>query len=82
MLFERGIMDDLNVYGDTLLVTDWQYDRLVQIGLDGALLQETALLSFSQPSSLDVAGPPLFDQPTALATERYTGSGLWALEPR
>ena len=79
-LHTRGIMDDLNFYGDTLLVTDWQNNRLFQITLDGELLQETAPLSFSQPSSIEVGGPPLFESPVALVTERYSGRGLWVLE--
>lgn len=81
-LFTRGIMDDLNIYGDTLLVTDWQNNRLFQMSLDGELLQETAPQSFRQPSSVDVGRPPLIPAPAALITERYTGRGLWILEPR
>lgn len=81
-LFTRGIMDDLNIYGDTLLVTDWQDNRLFQLDLAGALLQETDAGSFSQPSSVDVGPTPLFPVPAALITERYTGRGLWVLEPR
>jgi hypothetical protein len=81
-LFTRGIMDDLNVYGDTLLVTDWQNSRVLQLALDGTLLQETDAFSFRQPSSVDVGQAPLFAMSVALVTERYTGRGLWVIEPR
>ncbi len=80
-LHPRGIMDDLNVYDGTLLVTDWEAGQIFQITLDGVLVQETDPGTFSQPSSVDIAGPPLFDQPRLLITERYTGRGLWVLEP-
>ncbi|MFA5939335.1 MAG: hypothetical protein WC809_08265 [Sinimarinibacterium sp.] len=76
----RGIMDDLEVAGDTLLVTDWQSNRLFQIEFDGALVQETDALSYSQPSSLAVAPAAWFDPPAVLVTERYTGRGLWVHE--
>ncbi|WP_373083377.1 hypothetical protein [Zhongshania sp.] len=76
----RGIMDDLTVVGDTLIVTDWQDGSLFQIDLEGNLLQETANNIFAQPSSVIIAGPPLFDQVAILVTERYTGDGLWILE--
>ncbi len=78
-LVPREIMDDLTVLGETLIVTDWQAGALFQIDLAGNLLQETASNTFAQPSSVTLAGPPLFDQPTLLITERYTGDGLWAL---
>lgn len=81
-LHTLGIADDLSVVGDTLLVTDWQAGSIVQLDLSGEVLQRTPLLSFLQPSSVDVAGPPLFDAPTVLVTERYLGEGLWAWEPR
>ncbi len=77
-LAQRGIMDDLHFFGDTLLVTDWQASALFQVSLDGTLLQETAPFRYAQPSSVTVAGEPLFDQPMLLVTERYTGNGLWA----
>ena len=76
----RGIMDDLTVVGDTLIVTDWQNGSLFQIDLEGNLLQETAANIFAQPSSVIIAGPPLFDQVSILVTERYTGDGLWILD--
>ncbi len=77
-LAQRDIMDDLNFFEDTLLVTDWQSSALFQISLDGELLQETTPFRYAQPSSVTVAGAPLFDQPLLLVTERYTGNGLWA----
>lgn len=80
VLHPRGIMDDLKVHESTLLVTDWEAGRIFQITLDGLLLQQTAAASFSQPSSVDVAGPPLFAHPTLLITERYSGRGLWVLD--
>ncbi|MEQ1440294.1 hypothetical protein AAG565_13120 [Fontimonas sp. SYSU GA230001] len=76
-LHTRGIMDDLELAGDTLLVTDWQNNRLFQIGLDGGLLQQTDPLSYRQPSALAVAPAAWFDPPAVLVTERYTGRGLW-----
>ena len=79
-LTPRGIMDDLTVVGDTLIVTDWQNGALFQVDLGGQLLQESASNIFAQPSSVTLAGPPLFDQATVLVTERYTGDGLWALD--
>lgn len=80
VLHPRGIMDDLNVFADSLLVTDWENGQLFQINLAGGLIQETLPGSFAQPSSVDVGGPPLFDQPVALVTERYSGRGLWVVE--
>ncbi len=77
-LATRGIMDDLSVYGESLLIADFQNGALLQLGLDGEEQQQTGLLSFNQPSSVAVVGAPLFDTPTAVATERYLGSGLWA----
>lgn len=74
----RGILDDLAVYGESLLIADFQNGALLQTDLDGTVLQQTGALSFMQPSSVEVAGPPLFDEPTVLATERYLGRGLWA----
>lgn len=79
-LHTRGIMDDLELAGDTLLVTDWQNNRLFQIELDGTLVQETDVLSYSQPSSLAVAPAAWFDPPAVLVTERYSGRGLWVHE--
>lgn len=76
----RGIMDDLTVVGDSLIVTDWQNGGLFQIDLAGGLRQETASNLFAQPSSVTIAGPPLFDEASILVTERYTGDGLWVLE--
>jgi hypothetical protein len=76
----RGIMDDLTVVGDSLIVTDWQNGGLFQIDLAGGLLQETASNIYAQPSSVTIAGPPLFDEASILVTERYTGDGLWVLE--
>lgn len=59
-LYTLGIADDLSVVGDTLLVTDWQGNRLIQLDLDGQLLQATPFLSFRQPSAVNLIGPPLF----------------------
>lgn len=78
-LAARGIMDDLIVAEDTLVVTDWQASALFQVGLDGVLRQETAANTFAQPSSVVLAGPPLFDTTVLLVTERYTGDGLWVI---
>jgi len=74
----RGIMDDLSVYGESLLIADFQNGALLQLNLNGEEQQQTGFLSFNQPSSVAVVGAPLFDVPTAVATERYLGSGLWA----
>jgi hypothetical protein len=76
----RDIMDDLTVVGDSLIVTDWQNGGLFQIDLDGNVLQETANFLFSQPSSVAIAGPPMFDELSLIVTERYTGDGLWVLD--
>ncbi len=76
----RGIMDDLIVTGSSLIVTDWQNSALFEVSLNGELLQETAPNTFAQPSSVVRAGPPLFDGPVLLITERYTGDGLWMIE--
>lgn len=75
----RGIMDDLIVDEQSLIVTDWQNNALFQVGLNGELMQETVANTFAQPSSVVLAGPPLFDTTVLLITERYTGDGLWAI---
>ncbi|HUP91544.1 MAG TPA: hypothetical protein VM074_04790 [Solimonas sp.] len=80
-IYAGGIMDDLSVAGDTLLVTDWQGGAIFQIGLDGTLLQTTDPLSFSQPSTVELASGPLFAPGDVLVTERYTGRGLWVFSP-
>ena len=82
VLLQRGrILDDLNLVGDTLLVTDWQDGRLFALGLDGTLRGESPLGSFTQPSSVEAGRPPLFRPDQLLVTERYLGSGLWLREP-
>lgn len=80
-LHTRGIMDDLELVGDTLLVTDWQGNRLFQIELDGTLIQQTDAFSYAQPSALALAPRRWFDPPVVLVTERYGGRGLWAHAP-
>ena len=80
-VYTRGrIMDDLIAYQDTLIVTDWLDSRLFQITLDGNLLAETPAFGFSQPSSVAVGQPPMFDPSQLLVTERYSGDGLWLLQ--
>ncbi len=80
-LFSKGIMDDLSVAGDTLLVTDWQGDAIFQLALNGALLQTTDAGSFSKPSTVELASGPLFAAGELLITERYTGRGVWLFSP-
>ncbi len=80
-VYLRGrIMDDLIAHEDSLIVTDWQDSRLFQISLDGTLLAQTPVFGFSQPSSLAVGQPPMFDGSQLLVTERYSGDGLWLLQ--
>ena len=81
-LYAKGIMDDLSVAGDSLLVTDWQGDAIFQLALDGTLLQTTDAGSFSKPSTVELASGPLFKAGELLITERYTGRGVWLFSPR
>lgn len=78
----RGIMDDLALIGDWLVVTDWQGNALFAVDREGRPLDETEPGTFAQPSAVALAGPPLFDEPVLLVTERYTGNGVWVLPMR
>lgn len=68
--FEPTAHDDLSLAGDSLLVTDFVGGRILQLSLDGALLQNTAPLTFDFPSSVQLAQPPMFRADDILVTEK------------
>lgn len=70
IFFEPTAHDDLSLAGDSLLVTDFFGGRILQLDLDGNLLQETAPLSFASPSAVQLARPPMFRADDILVTEK------------
>lgn len=64
------LFDDLTRHGNTLVVTDFLAGRLLQIDRDGLLLQQSAANSHVGPSSVLVAGPPVFRPLDVLVTEK------------
>ncbi len=70
LFFEATAHDDLSLAGETLLVTDFAAGRILQLSLDGDLLQETAPLTFDFPSAVQLARPPMFRPDDILVTEK------------
>lgn len=70
IFFEPTAHDDLNIAGESLLVTDFFTGKIVQLSLDGELLQETPLNTFASPSSVAVGRPPMFRSTDLLVTEK------------
>ena len=70
IFFEPTAHDDLSIAGDTLLVTDFFGGRIFQLSLDGEVLQQTSLLTFDSPSSVQLARPPMFRPDDILVTEK------------
>lgn len=72
IFFEPTAHDDLSVSDDqrSLLVTDFFGGKIIQLGLDGQVLQQTDLLVFASPSAVQQARPPMFESGDILVTEK------------
>lgn len=72
LFFAPSAHDDLSVADDerSLLVTDFFQGKILQLDLQGNLLQETALLTFAFPSAVQQARPPMFESGDILVTEK------------
>ncbi|MGB1580898.1 MAG: hypothetical protein ACPHER_05275 [Nevskiales bacterium] len=72
LFFEPTAHDDLSVSNDqsSLLVTDFFTGKILQLSLDGELLQQTNPLTFSFPSAVQQARPPMFESSDILVTEK------------
>ncbi|MDX1496488.1 MAG: hypothetical protein R3352_02935, partial [Salinisphaeraceae bacterium] len=72
LYFAPTAHDDLSVTNDekSLLVTDFFTGKIVQLSLQGEVLQETDPLTFSFPSAVQQAQPPMFDVNDILITEK------------
>lgn len=71
-LFTRAsVFDDLSVFGEHLLVTDFVNGQILQLDLAGNLLAESPANTFASPSSVLVMdGPPFFFPLDVLVTEK------------
>ncbi|MGH8528236.1 MAG: hypothetical protein ACRETN_00105 [Nevskiales bacterium] len=71
IFFEVAVHDDMGLGGsDGLLVTDFALGRILLWSRDGVLLQQTDPLTFSFPSSVRLARPPMFQPTDILVTEK------------
>ena len=70
IFFEATAHDDLSLAGDTLLVTDFFGGRILQLSLEGELLQQTDPGTFDSPSAVQLARPPLFRADDIVVTEK------------
>jgi hypothetical protein len=72
LLFEPTAHDDLSVADDqqSLLVTDFFQGKVLQLSLTGEVLQQTNPLTFSFPSAIQQARPPMFAADDILVTEK------------
>lgn len=70
LFFEATAHDDLSIAGDSLLVTDFFFGRILQLSLEGELLQESPPLLFSFPSAVQHGQPPMFRPDDILVTEK------------
>lgn len=72
IFFEPTAHDDLSVTDDeqSLLVTDFFGGKILQLDLDGNVMQQTNLLTFSFPSAVQQARPPMFEHGDILVTEK------------
>ncbi len=70
IFFEATAHDDLSIAGDSLLVTDFFQGRILQLSLEGELLQATDPGSFDSPSAVQQAQPPMFRADDILVTEK------------
>ncbi|HUR42264.1 MAG TPA: hypothetical protein VM240_13950 [Verrucomicrobiae bacterium] len=71
LFFESTAHDDLALAGpDGLLVTDFFRGRILLLSRDGELLQETLPGTFSEPSSVRLGRPPLFQSTDILVTDK------------
>lgn len=66
----NSILDDLSAYGESLLLTDYLSGTLLQINRRGEIIQEGVLGTHTSPSSITVAGPPVFQAGDVLVTEK------------
>ncbi len=66
----NSLPDDLSVVADALLVTYYSNNALALYGQDGALIAQSAPLSFQNPSQVIVGRPPMFSTTDILVTEK------------
>lgn len=67
-----GLLDDLSVVDDKLLVSGFQNGDILLIDQNGNLEQQTTLGTFSSASSVLIAKPPMFGRNDILVTEKGT----------
>lgn len=65
-----SVPDDLSVAGDDLLQALYSEGAIALIGPDGAIVSQTAPLSFDLPSSVKPGRPPLFEPTDLVVTEK------------
>lgn len=70
LFFEPTAHDDLGITADGLLVTDFFGGRILLLDRAGTLLQETDRLTFTEPSSVRLGRPPLFQPTDILVTDK------------
>lgn len=72
LYFEPTAHDDLSVTDDqqSLLVTDFFGGKILQMDLQGNVLQQTDLSVFASPSAVQQARPPMFEAGDILVTEK------------
>lgn len=72
IFFEPTAHDDLSVSNDgqSLLVSDFFQGRILQLSLDGELLQETDPLTFASVAAVAQARPPMFDPGDIIVAEK------------
>lgn len=72
LFFEPTAHDDLSVTDDqqSLLVTDFFLGKVLQLSLDGEVLQQTDPITFAFPSAIQQARPPMFEPGDILVTEK------------
>lgn len=68
--FAATIHDDLGLVNGGILITDFALGRISLISRDGKLLQQTDPLTFSFPSSVRLAQPPMFQPGDILVAEK------------
>ncbi len=65
-----GILDDLSVVGDKLLVSGFQNGDIILLDQNGNVEQQTTPATFSSASSVQAGEPPLFSRDDILVTEK------------
>lgn len=65
-----SVPDDLSVVGGDLLLALYSAGAIALVGADGAIISQTAPLSFDLPSSVNTGQPPLFEPTDLVVTEK------------